>query len=79
MLINQAPLAARAAALRNGTLDLMRYLGEVCDRIEALEPTVQALAPEADRRARLLREAADCSAGIRSRRVGLCSTECRWE
>ena len=46
MLINQAPLAARAAALRNGTLDLMRYLGEVCDRIEALEPTVQALAPK---------------------------------
>lgn len=59
MLINQAPLAARAAALRSGKLDLMRYLGEVCDRIEAFEPTVQALAPEADRRARLLREAAE--------------------
>jgi Asp-tRNA(Asn)/Glu-tRNA(Gln) amidotransferase A subunit family amidase len=52
-------LAARAAALRSGKLDLMRYLGEVCDRIEALEPTVQALVPTADRRARLLREAAE--------------------
>ena len=53
-----APLAQTAAALRDGSLDLAGYLNEVCDRVEATEPELQALLPEPDRRGRLLREAA---------------------
>ncbi len=53
-----APLAQTAAALRDGSLDLVGYLNEVCDRVEANEPELQALLPEPDRRGRLLREGA---------------------
>ena len=59
MYTHPAPLAATAAALRDGRLDLRTYLGELCDRIQAVEPELQALVPEADRRARLMREAED--------------------
>src|SRR5438067_10834636 len=51
------PLAATGAALRSGQLDLMALINEVCDRIEAQEPLIHALVPEAGRRARLLNEA----------------------
>jgi Asp-tRNA(Asn)/Glu-tRNA(Gln) amidotransferase A subunit family amidase len=51
------PLAATAAALRSGQLDLMTLINEVCDRIDAQEPLIHALVPEAGRRARLLNEA----------------------
>lgn len=57
-MILQAPLAATAAALRNGQLDLLTYLDEVCDRITSTDPLVHALLPETDRRARLRGEAA---------------------
>ena len=53
MLINPAPLAETAAALRSGDLDLHAYLDALCDRIEAVDPQVQAFLPEADRCARL--------------------------
>jgi Asp-tRNA(Asn)/Glu-tRNA(Gln) amidotransferase A subunit family amidase len=56
--LQPAPLAATAAALRAGTLALDTYLAELCDRIDAAEPEVQALLPEPERRARLLAEAA---------------------
>src|SRR5207302_8623669 len=49
-LPHPAPLAATAAALRSGERDLLAYIDEVCDRIDALEPRVQALLPEPDRR-----------------------------
>src|SRR6266487_1269612 len=52
-----APLAATAAALRGGQIDLLAYLDDVCDRLAELDPVVQAFLPEADRRARLRTEA----------------------
>lgn len=57
MLIHPAPLAPTATALRRGELDLLAYINEICDRIDAGEPHIQALLPEPGRRARLLAEA----------------------
>src|SRR5205807_802532 len=57
MLISPAPLAATAAALRSGQLDLLTYIDEVCNRIDAAEPLIHALLPEPGRRQRLLSEA----------------------
>ncbi len=57
-LLASLPLAPTVARLRSGELDLMQQINDVCDRIDALEPQIQALLPEADRRARLLSEAA---------------------
>ncbi len=57
MLTAPAPLAKTVAALRNGQLDLLTYINERCNRIEAIEPTIQAFLPETHRRARLLAEA----------------------
>ncbi len=51
------PLAATVAGLRAGQVDLLAYIDEVCGRIEAVEPEIEALLPEVDRRGRLLREA----------------------
>jgi Asp-tRNA(Asn)/Glu-tRNA(Gln) amidotransferase A subunit family amidase len=52
-----APLVETAAALRSEQFDLLTYINDICDRIDALEPEMQALLPESDRRARLLAEA----------------------
>jgi Asp-tRNA(Asn)/Glu-tRNA(Gln) amidotransferase A subunit family amidase len=57
LLTAPAPLAKTAAALRTGQLDLLTYINELCDRIEAVEPTIEALLPEPHRRARLRAEA----------------------
>lgn len=57
-LLASLPLASTVTALRSGKLDPMQQINDVCDRIDALEPQLQALLPEADRRARLLSEAA---------------------
>lgn len=46
-------LAATARSLRDGTLDLRDYLRRVCDLLDAREPDVRALLPEAGRRERL--------------------------
>lgn len=56
-LIQPAPLAETAAALRSGQLDLLSYIGEVCKRIDVAEPELHALLPEEDRQQRLRREA----------------------
>jgi len=56
-VIHPVPLVATAAALRSGQLDLLTYIDEVCNRISAIDPLVQALLPEADRHARLRAEA----------------------
>src|SRR6266496_1512790 len=56
-LIHQTPLAATAAALRNSQLDLLTYIDELCDRINAVEPHLHALLPEPDRHSRLKNEA----------------------
>lgn len=57
MFIADAPLATTAHALRSGQLDLPTYVNEICNRIDAVEPSIQALLPEPDRRSRLLAEA----------------------
>jgi Asp-tRNA(Asn)/Glu-tRNA(Gln) amidotransferase A subunit family amidase len=57
-LTAQFPLATTTAELRSGQRDLLAYIREVCDRIDALEPQIQALLPEPGRRERLLAEAA---------------------
>jgi len=62
MLLYPAPLAQTAAELRSGRRDLMAYIDEICDRVDALEPRLQALLPESDRRARLKQEAAELQA-----------------
>ena len=50
-------LIETAAALHTGELDLLNYINQLCDLIDMAEPRIQALLPEADRRARLLSEA----------------------
>jgi len=52
-----APAARIAGDLRAGRLDLVDYVNNVCDRIDAVEPHIQALLPEPARRQRLLAEA----------------------
>lgn len=56
-MLHSAPLYETASALRSGRLDLLAYINELCDRIDADEPQIRALLPEKDRRARLLAEA----------------------
>ncbi len=51
------PLAPTLAALRTERLALPAYINDICDRVEAGEPHIEALLPEADRRGRLLKEA----------------------
>lgn len=52
-----ASLVETAAALHTGELDLLGYINQLCDLIDACEPQIQALVPETGRRARLLHEA----------------------
>ncbi|HET7638908.1 MAG TPA: amidase, partial [Ktedonobacteraceae bacterium] len=52
-----APLAATAKALRTNELDLLAYINDICARIDAAEPYIQALLPEPRRRERLLAQA----------------------
>ena len=56
-MIQPALLAATASALQSGQLDITSYINDLCDRIDAYDPQIQALLPEANRRARLLDEA----------------------
>lgn len=51
------PLAATTAALRAGQIDLLTSIDQVCARIAATEPVIEALLPEVDRHGRLRREA----------------------
>lgn len=57
MYLASAPLAATAERLRLGVLNLPDHINAICDRIDAIEPDIQALLPEPDRRERLLQEA----------------------
>ena len=55
-------LCETARSLRDGTLDVMRLLAMLEDRMQAREPDVLAMLPEAGRFARLAREARElCS------------------
>lgn len=57
MLLHPSPLAQTALALRSGQRDLLSYIYETCELIDALEPTLQTLLPEPERHVRLLNEA----------------------
>lgn len=50
-------LAATLEELRTGRVELLAYIDQVCARVAATEPEIEALLPEGDRRGRLLREA----------------------
>ena len=50
-------LAETAAALRSGKWDLLQYIEDACDRIEAVEAHVHALIEEPNRRQRLRQDA----------------------
>ena len=56
-LLHPAPLAETVADLRSGQIDLHRYIDAVCDRIEQVDPVIEALLAEPDRRGRLHNEA----------------------
>lgn len=58
LLVVSAPLIATVETLRGGQRDLLTYIDEICDRIDATDPYVHALLPETDRRSRLRNEAA---------------------
>ncbi len=53
-----APLVATVEKLRGGQLDLFAYIDEICDHIDATDPSLHALLPETDRRSRLKTDAA---------------------
>jgi Asp-tRNA(Asn)/Glu-tRNA(Gln) amidotransferase A subunit family amidase len=55
-------LCETARSLRDGTLDVMRLLATIEDRMQAREPDVLAMLPEPDRFARLAREAQELCA-----------------
>ena len=57
-MIVSTPLAPFAAALGEGRIELRAFVEELCDRIEDVEPALQALVPEQDRRGRLRAEVA---------------------
>ncbi|MEI2692103.1 MAG: amidase [Anaerolineae bacterium] len=56
-LLNPAPLAESVVQLRSGQLDLHTAIDAACDRMDQVDPLVQALLPEPDRRGRLHRAA----------------------
>jgi len=62
MFINASPLAATVDKLRKGQTDLLAYVDEMCDRLEKLDPHLEAMLAEPDRRSRLRSEAKDLQA-----------------
>jgi Asp-tRNA(Asn)/Glu-tRNA(Gln) amidotransferase A subunit family amidase len=56
-LLKPISLTALAADLRSGALQIKDYVEQVCDRIDSIDPVVQAFLPEPDRRERLIRQA----------------------
>jgi len=50
-------LSETAKALQSGKLNVIEFISDVCNRIEMVNPVIQALLPEPDRKQRMLREA----------------------
>jgi len=50
-------LAEVVDSLRSGKKDIVTYINETCDRIETLDPQIEAMLEEPDRRGRLQKEA----------------------
>ena len=59
MYAHVALLAQTVKALREGQMDLSTYVDEMCNRIEKLNPRVEAILPEPNRRGRLHAEAVE--------------------
>ncbi|MBW6464183.1 MAG: amidase, partial [Firmicutes bacterium] len=57
MYLYPAPLALTARDLVSGSLELKDYINTVCDRLDKVNPEVEAFLPEEGRRERLLQEA----------------------
>lgn len=56
-LITTVLLSSISTALRSGELDLFDYIERVCDRLDAVNPQIQAFLPEVNYRSRLLADA----------------------
>jgi len=61
-LLRPAPMAETVAALRCGQLDLHSHIDAICERIEQVDPVIEALLAEPDRRGRLHGEAVSLAA-----------------
>jgi Asp-tRNA(Asn)/Glu-tRNA(Gln) amidotransferase A subunit family amidase len=57
MYLHKAKLASNVIDLRGGGLNLHEYIDRLCDRIDDVNPTIQALLTEPDRRSRLRADA----------------------
>jgi len=57
MYFKKTDLLPTIKALRNGDLNLISYINDLCDRIEEFEPFIESLMPEENRRERLLKNA----------------------
>lgn len=55
--LNPAPLAQTVSTLAEQDLLLTDHVNQMCDRIDAVDPQVEALLPESNRRERLLADA----------------------
>src|SRR5258706_7512203 len=54
MLISPNPMAETATVLRSGQLDLLAYIDDICNRIDAADAHIHALSPDPERRVRLI-------------------------
>lgn len=57
MFIHSACLVPTIEKLRTGQIDLLAYVDEICDRLEEVDPHIEAMLPEPDRRSRVRAEA----------------------
>ncbi len=57
MFINSAPLWLTIEKLRAGQMDLFAHIDEMCDRLEELDPQMESMLSEPDRRNRVQAEA----------------------
>jgi Asp-tRNA(Asn)/Glu-tRNA(Gln) amidotransferase A subunit family amidase len=62
MLLRSAPLAETVEKLRTGQMDLLAHVSEMCDRLEKVDPQIEAMLPEPDRRNRVRFEAKELQA-----------------
>ena len=59
MLTSDAHIGEISNTVRSGKAGFLEYINEVCDRIDAVEPHIESLIPELERRSRLVHEATD--------------------
>ncbi|HSV88181.1 MAG TPA: amidase [Bacteroidales bacterium] len=57
MYYKNLPLADTLLSLQNGSTDLLEFITAVCNRIEEVDPVINAFLPEPGRRKRMLQEA----------------------